>query len=100
MSGWALAASQVKAIVKSSMLERLQLARCGIDDEMLQVLADGDAALASLELDDNPGITDRGLEPLLDLKGLRELSLRRCAKVTDAGIAALQRRRADLHIAR
>jgi len=100
LSGWQLTPSRVKALVRQPMIVRLVLARCGIDDEMLQVLADGTAPITSLDLDDNPAITDSGLLPLLDLPGLRELSLRRCPKVTDTGGATLQQQRPQLQITR
>lgn len=81
-----------------SAVGEMRLSSCGITDNKLAYLK-GVTTLVELDLSDNEGITDAGIEHLLTCENLRELNLRG-TKVTDAGVEKLQQALPECQIAR
>jgi hypothetical protein len=58
---------------------------CGINDEMAVILSQY-PHLAELDLNENPDLTDKGLEAISKLPNLQSLTVVDCPKITKAGI--------------
>ncbi len=66
-------------------LVQLRVRGCEIDDEKVAIIAQI-PNLAVLDLNENPQITDRGLESISKIPNLQSLTLIDCTKITKAGV--------------
>lgn len=100
LSRWPLDAGRVRALAARSDLEELVLARCGLDDPAVAVLAGTASPLRVLSLRDNPAVTAAGLAAVAARPGLAELDVRGLDAVDDGALAALQQRCPELRLVR
>lgn len=79
--------------VASLPLEELSISADGITDEGLKYLVEHNpGTISHLYLNDNPGVTDKGLGYLASLKKLEVLTLTGCRSVTEEAVSDLVRK--------